>query len=230
MYVSHREQKNEKVQQEITLRSEWHSRAASVASRYTERSGADGAHRRRDARRAVGAERAQHADVSEDVLIVEAARAREAHRVHRRFVAGPHVVVKRRHIYGDALEELRGAPVLGRDGVEAHHRLGAEGQFGEVRCARAGQAVLDLRAQVGQRRRAAVDAVAHGQRPAHRELHAALVIGVALERAGEVRRKARVAKGLDVAQVRLPRDELHLALQRLAGEGAGRVLEPRHGV
>jgi len=28
VYVSHREQKNEKVQQEITLRSEWHSRAA----------------------------------------------------------------------------------------------------------------------------------------------------------------------------------------------------------
>ena len=57
-----------------------------------------------------------------------------------------------------------------------------------------------------------------------------LVLGVAFEGAGEVAGEARVAEDLDVALLRLLDDLGHLALQRLAREGAVGVLEPRDRV
>ena len=160
-----------------------------------------------------------------DVLVVDAARARQAHGVHRRLVAVPRLVGERRHVHGDdaRVRELNAVSV--RDGVEARRRLRAERELRQVRLARAGQAVLGLRAKVRQRRRARVDARADLGLGVATKV-AVLVLGIPFEGAGEVAGEARVAEDLDVALLRLLDDLGHLALQRLAREGAVRVLEP----
>ena len=162
-----------------------------------------------------------------DVLVVDAARAGEAHGVHCGLVAVPRLVIERRHVDHVVVpvEETGRRAVRRRDGVEARRRLRAEGQFGEVRLARAGQAGLGLGAVVGQRRRARVDDRADLDRLV-RPYVAVLVLGVALKSTGEVAGEARVAEDLDVALLRLLDDLGHLALQRLAREGRVGVLEP----
>mmetsp|Transcript_23620 Transcript_23620/g.61670 ORF Transcript_23620/g.61670 Transcript_23620/m.61670 type:complete len:205 (+) Transcript_23620:417-1031(+) len=82
---------------------------------------------------------------------------------------------------------------------------------------------------VGQRRIARVDARADLGLGVATKV-AVLVLGVPFEGAGEVAGEARVAEDLDVALLRLLDDLGHLALQRLAREGAVRVLEPGHRV
>ena len=73
------------------------------------------------------AERREHLEVVHDVLVVDAARAREAHGVHRSLVAVPRLVGERRYVHGDDAPEETGInAVRVHDPVEAHRRLLAE--------------------------------------------------------------------------------------------------------